>query len=80
MKCERCGRGLTYHRVERDAAFVVFDGPGARVDRYYCGQCFYDEVADTLDRTAVVAILLGDSPNTEHWEPIIIEQVAEEAA
>lgn len=41
MKCACCGRGITWRRVARDAAFTVYDGPELEAEGTdYCGPCF----------------------------------------
>ena len=57
MRCCVCKRGITYRRIERDSAMMVYR-PGEG-DNVYCGLCVHFDKADVQEGD-VVTILLGD--------------------
>lgn len=75
MKCARCGRGLTYHRIERDAAFMVFEA--GQLVAAFCGLCFL-EAGDDLEAAPAprVVILLPDGPHDARYRVLEIESYA----
>jgi hypothetical protein len=76
VKCHRCGRGITYRRVARDAAFIrTRYVPGARREHWFCGLCFAALEGSELEASHWL-ICLGDEPGTERFLPFTIDEVA----
>lgn len=76
MTCRHCGRGITYRRVERDAAVIVtrpdperctMGEDGSEFHHYdelvYCGVCFREERHEHRARD-LYFLLQGDSPGS----------------
>lgn len=71
MKCRECGRGITYRRVNRDAAVTVLrtvtvKGKPRDFEFTYCGRCFHDGKHQGLDDD-IYFLMLGDSASTARW-------------
>jgi len=62
VKCEVCHRGLTYHRLARDSALIVYDENGRHA---YCGACVAAGNVE-LSQDVEATVLLGDSPASFH--------------
>ncbi len=67
MKCDYCGRGFTFRRIARDAAFIVtrLGGPGnlegelaERGRVHVCGGCMVRDVLTVAPEDLVVIILV----------------------
>ena len=75
MKCQHCGRALTFHRAEEHPPIAVLRPVEEVADTYYCGVCFDMERHEHRDDD-FYAIGLGDSRDTQRWVPLVMERAA----
>lgn len=59
MKCEFCGRGITWRRIARDGAVLIARQPSPSTDRSYCGGCWIRGKVELQEGDVAYVVLMS---------------------